>query len=53
MMKDVLKVIEPKFRKYSELSIKQRTDPDYRLKELEKISEDKLSVTCSMCHHCR
>ena len=51
--RDISKVIEPKFRKDSELSLEQRTDPDYRLKQLERLSGGKLSITCSKCHHCR
>ena len=51
--RDIPKVIEPKFRKDSELSLEQRTDPDYRLKQLERLSGGKLSITCSKCHHCR
>lgn len=43
----------PKFRKYRELSFEQRTDPDYRLKQVEKLNGGNLSVTCSKCHHCR
>ena len=41
------------FRDPKELSQEQLTDPDYRLKQLEKINEGKLSITCSRCHHCR
>ena len=51
--RDISKVIEPKFQKDSELSLEQRTDPDYRLKQLERLSGGKLSITCSRCHHCR
>ncbi len=51
--RDISKVIGPKFRKDSELSLEQRTDPDYRLKQLERLSGGKLSITCSKCHHCR
>jgi hypothetical protein len=51
--KDVLKAIEPRFREPSELSPEQLTDPDYALKQLEKINGGKLSITCSRCHHCR
>ncbi len=51
--KDVLKVVEPKFRDPNELSLEQLTDPDYALKQLEKINKGKLSITCSKCHHCR
>jgi len=51
--KDVLEVIEPKFRDPRELSPEQLTDPDYALKQLEKLNRGKLSITCSKCHHCR
>ena len=51
--RDNLKVIKPKFRKDSELTFEQRTDPDYRLKQIETLNGDKLSITCSKCHHCR
>jgi len=51
--KDVSEVIEPKFRDCSELSPEQLTDPDYALKELEKLNRGRLSITCSKCHHCR
>lgn len=53
LKRDVSEIIEPKFRKYNELSFEQRTDPDYRLKQLEKLNGGKLSITCSKCHHCR
>ena len=45
--------IEPKFRKENELSLEQRTDPDYALRQLEKLNGGKLEITCSKCHHCR
>ncbi len=51
--KDVSEESEPKFRDRSELSPEQLTDPDYALKQLEKLNGGKLSVTCSKCHHCR
>ncbi len=51
--KDASEVIEPKFRHSSELSPEQLTDPNYALKELEKLNGGKLSITCSKCHHCR
>ena len=51
--KDVSEVIKPKFRDSSELSLEQLTDPDYALKQLEKLNGGKLSITCSKCHHCR
>jgi len=43
----------PKFRDESELTEEQLTDPDYRLKQLAKLSDGKFSITCSKCHHCR
>ena len=51
--RDNLKVIKPKFRKDGELSLEQRSDPDYRLKQIETLNGDKLSITCSKCQHCR
>jgi len=51
--KDIQRVIEPKFRDPSELSLEQLTDPDYSLKQLEKLNGGKLSILCSKCHHCR
>jgi hypothetical protein len=51
--RNVLEKIEPKFRKSSELSTEQLTDPDYRLRQLEKLNDNKLPITCSKCHHCR
>ena len=46
-------VIEPKFRDPGQLSPEQLTDPDYALKQLEKLNGGRLSITCSKCHHCR
>ncbi|MBA7636886.1 hypothetical protein ES703_44514 [subsurface metagenome] len=45
--------LKPKFRDPSTLSAEQLTDPDYSLKQLEKLNGGKLSITCSKCHHCR
>ena len=53
LKKDISEAIKPKFRKDIEFSLEQRTDPDYRLKQLEKLNGGKLSITCSKCHHCR
>ena len=53
MVKELKERNKLKFRDPSELSPEQLTDPDYRLKQLEKINEGKLSITCSKCHHCR
>jgi len=50
---DVSKRIEPKFRNPKGLSPEQLADPDYALKQLEKLNGGKLSITCSKCHHCR
>ena len=41
-----------KFLSEHETTMEMR-DPDYALKELEKINHGKYSVTCSKCHHCR
>ncbi len=43
----------PKFRDPNSLSPEQLTDPDYALKQIEKLNGGKLSITCSKCHHCR
>jgi len=50
---DVSRVNRPKFLKYSDLTLAQRNDPDYRLKKLERLNGNRLSITCSKCHHCR
>jgi len=50
---NIKKVTAPKFRDPSTMTIEQLTDPDYRLKQLEKLNGGKLSITCSKCHHCR
>lgn len=44
---------KPKFRNSSELTTEQLNDPDFRLKQLEKLSKGKAEITCSKCHHCR
>lgn len=51
--KSIPETAEPKFRRSSELTSEQLTDPDYRLKQLQNLSGGKLSITCSKCHHCR
>lgn len=53
LKKNDLKAISPKFRDPKRLSREQLTDPDYALKQLEKLNGGKLSITCSKCHHCR
>ena len=44
---------KPKFRNSNELTTEQLNDPDFRLKQLEKLSNGKTTITCSKCHHCR
>ncbi|GAG23179.1 unnamed protein product [marine sediment metagenome] len=44
---------EPKFLDPSELSLEQLTDPDFSIKQLQKLNGEKLEITCSKCHHCR
>jgi len=46
-------VPHPKFRDPNRLSSEQLTDPDYALKQIEKLNGGRLSITCSKCHHCR
>ena len=43
---------QPRFMDTNELTVEQRTDPLYALKQLEKNSNG-FSMTCSKCHHCR
>ena len=45
--------IEPKFVNPSELPPEALTNPDYAIKQLEKLNGSKLEITCSKCHHCR
>lgn len=52
-METVKNLRRPKFRKVSELTTEQLNDPDFRLKQIEKLNKDKLQITCSKCHHCR
>lgn len=55
--KDVKKGYEPKFRDPSTLPPEALTDPDYRLKQLQKVAEQMgfgiTDFACSRCHHCR
>jgi len=51
--KNVPGATKPKFRDTSSLSTEQLTDPDYALKQLEKLNRGRLPITCSKCHHCR
>jgi len=43
----------PRFRKVSELTNEELTDPDFRIKQLERLNKVRLPITCSKCHHCR
>ena len=45
--------IEPKFRDPATMTAEELTDPDYHIKQLEKLNGGKLKITCSKCHHCR
>lgn len=52
---DVSKSPVPLFRDRSLLSEEELTDPDYGLKQLEKINNGRynIGIGCSKCHHCR
>lgn len=50
---DDLKRLESGFRSEGELSNEQLTDPDYRIRVLSALTEGKVPLTCSRCHHCR
>ena len=52
-MEKVKDLRRPKFRKVSELTNDELTDPDFRIKQLEKLNKVRLPITCSKCHHCR
>lgn len=52
-MEILKKLNRPKFLKRDKLSAEQLTDPDFRLKQLEKLNNGKFPITCSKCHHCR
>jgi hypothetical protein len=41
------------FLNKEDLTIEQLEDPDFRLKQLQKLSGNKDTFTCSKCHHCR
>ncbi|HUX59760.1 MAG TPA: hypothetical protein VMV32_00495 [Ignavibacteriaceae bacterium] len=43
----------PKFIDKIFLQKEQISDPDYRLKFLEKLYGNKYTISCSKCHHCR
>lgn len=43
----------PIFRDAATLTYEQLNDPDFRLKQLEKLNGGKFTITCSKCHHCR
>jgi hypothetical protein len=43
----------PVFVDPATLTKEQLTDPDYRLKAIQKEYGGKYSIGCSKCHHCR
>lgn len=43
----------PQFRDPATMTYEELNDPDYAIKQLAKLSDGKLSITCSKCHHCR
>jgi hypothetical protein len=51
-MIDVSKIPYPVFVDPSLITEEMR-DPDYALKQLEKLNNGKYLITCSKCHHCR
>ena len=52
-MEGIGRLKKPKFRSSGELTVEQLNDSDFRLKQLEKLSKGKATITCSKCHHCR
>jgi hypothetical protein len=47
-------MIEPEFISIDKLSTEQLTDPDYAIKQIDKININNFEITvCSKCHHCR
>ena len=52
-MIDVSKVPYPLFVDRSLLTKEELTDPDFALKQLEKLNNGRYLITCSKCHHCR
>jgi hypothetical protein len=53
MLVDVSKSSVPLFVDRASLTYEELNDPDYPLKELERLNNGKYSLTCSKCHHCR
>ena len=51
--KDTIDYSIPKFIEKIHLQNEQISDPDYRLKLLEKLYSTKYPISCSKCHHCR
>jgi len=52
-MERIGRLKKPKFLNSSELTSEQLNDPDFRLKQLEKLNKGRFEITCSKCHHCR
>jgi len=53
LTQEELSNVKPKFRNPSELPPEALTNPDYAIKQLEKLNGSKLETLCSKCHHCR
>ena len=53
MKSNVVENMKPKFRDPGELTLEQLADPDYALKQIDKLNNGKFSIICSKCHHCR
>jgi hypothetical protein len=45
--------IKPLFRDKKIMTKEELSDPDYRLKKLQKEYGGKYIIGCSKCHHCR
>jgi hypothetical protein len=45
--------IAPAFRDPKTMSQEELTDPDYRLKSLQKEYGGNFNISCSRCHHCK
>jgi len=45
--------LEPRYIPKEFLTEEQLRDPDYRLKQLQKLYGTHYTISCSKCHHCR
>jgi len=47
-------MLEYSFIPVEDLSSEQLSDPDYAIKQIDKINVNNFEITvCSKCHHCR